>query len=605
MKKEVKSQEESLGYKSFFPYFRLLGSDWLPFVGALFCGLVYGASSGFGLPFMIDQVFPKIFPDQSNSPTLSNFELFYLISWFPLVFLIRGTSGYFNSYLINFCGLRVLEKIRLQVFAKVQKLPVSFFQKNQEGDILSRVTSDTAQLQAALLGVSNDLVKQPITFIGAIVALVVMAVQREGMSFMLLCLVVIPVCIFPIRRVGELLMKRALGMQQKVGSMTAVLSENLSAYREVRAFNLEKREENRFKDSSEEFLKARMKVVKYSHVLTPLIEILTAVGISFAIFQAARTSIRLDAVVPVITALYIAYDPIKKLGGINNKIKEALASLQRLNEILNTGETVVDVEKPLELSEINKGIQFKAVSFAYEVPTKDSKEISALRNINLSVEAGEIVALVGPSGAGKSTLINMLGRFQDPTKGSILIDGVDVKKIALKDLRESISMVPQKPFLFDVSVEENIEIGQSKYTNMTIKEAAKISNSLDFIEKFPMKFQERLGEQATRVSGGQLQRLALSRAFYRNAPILILDEATSALDSENEEIIQNSMKQLIKGKTTFMIAHRFSSIRLANRILVMDQGQIIADGKHEEIYENCEIYRKLYDQQFSEASQDP
>ena len=213
--------------------------------------------------------------------------------------------------------------------------------------------------------------------------------------------------------------------------------------------------------------------------------------------------------------------------------------------------------------------------------------------------------MVGPSGAGKSTLINMLGRFQDPTEGSIFFDGVDIKKIALKDLRESISMVPQKPFLFDVSVEENIEIGQSKYTNMTIKEAAKISNSLDFIEKFPMKFQERLGEQATRVSGGQLQRLALSRAFYRNAPILILDEATSALDSENEEIIQNSMKQLIKRKTTFMIAHRFSSIRLANRILVMDQGQIIADGKHEEIYENCEIYRKLYDQQFSEASQDP
>ena len=605
MKKEVKSQEESLGYRSFFPYFRLLGSDWLPFVGALFCGLVYGASSGFGLPFMIDQVFPKIFPDQSNSPTLSNFELFYLISWFPLVFLIRGTSGYFNSYLINYCGLRVLEKIRLQVFAKVQKLPISFFQKNQEGDILSRVTSDTAQLQAALLGVSNDLVKQPITFIGAIVALVVMAVQREGMSFMLLCLVVIPVCVFPIRRVGELLMKRALGMQQKVGSMTAVLSENLSAYREVRAFNLEKREENRFKDSSEEFLKARMKVVKYAEILTPLIEILTAVGISFAIFQAARTSITLDAVVPVITALYIAYDPIKKLGGINNKIKEALASLQRLNEILKADETVADIEEPLELSKINKGIEFKAVSFAYEAHHQDSKKVSALKGINISIQAGETVALVGPSGAGKSTLINMLCRFHDPSKGSILLDGVDIRKFALKDLRESISMVPQKPFLFDVSVEENIEIGESKYTNMTIKEAAKTSHSFDFIEKLPMKFQERLGEQATRVSGGQLQRLALARAFYRNAPILILDEATSALDSENEENIQNSMKQLIKGKTTFMIAHRFSSIRLANRILVMDQGQIIADGKHEEIYENCEIYRKLYDQQFSEASQDP
>ncbi|MEC8012597.1 MAG: ABC transporter ATP-binding protein [Verrucomicrobiota bacterium] len=597
MKKEDKSQNESLGYKNFLPYFRLLGTDWLPFVAALFFGLVYGASSGFGLPFMIDQVFPKIFPDQSNSPTLSNFELFYLISWFPLVFLIRGASGYFNSYLINYCGLRVLEKIRLQVFAKVQKLPVSFFQKNQGGDLLSRITSDTAQLQSALIGVSNDLLKQPVTFIGAIVALVVMSVQREGMSFMLLCLAVIPICVFPIRRVGEMLMRRALGMQQKVGNMTAVLSENLSAYREVRAFNLEKREESRFKDASEEFLKARMKVVKYSEVLTPLIEILTAAGISFAIFQAARTSIRLDAVVPVITALYIAYEPIKKLGGINNKIKEALASLQRLNEILQADETVIDVKEPMELAGINQGIEFKAVSFAYEAPSQDSTKVSALENVNISVNAGETVALVGPSGAGKSTLINMLCRFQDPVEGSILFDGVDIKKFALKDLRESMSIVPQKPFLFDVSVEENIKIGESKYTSMTIKEASKISNSLGFIEKFPMKFQERLGEQATRVSGGQLQRLALARAFYRNSPILILDEATSALDSENEEIIQDAMKQLIKGKTTFMIAHRFSSIRLANRILVMDNGKLIADGTHDQVYSSCNLYKDLFDRQ--------
>ena len=210
--------------------------------------------------------------------------------------------------------------------------------------------------------------------------------------------------------------------------------------------------------------------------------------------------------VPVITALYIAYEPIKKLGGINNKIKEALASLQRLNEILQADETVIDVKEPMELAGINQGIEFKA-------PSQDSTKVSALENVNISVNAGETVALVGPSGAGKSTLINMLCRFQDPVEGSILFDGVDIKKFALKDLRESMSIVPQKPFLFDVSVEENIKIGESKYTSMTIKEASKISNSLGFIEKFPMKFQERLGEQATRVSGGQLQRLALARAW--------------------------------------------------------------------------------------------
>lgn len=597
-KKEEIVSEKPIGYRSFFPYFKFLRPYWIPFVGALICGLVYGVSSGFGLPFMIDQVFPKIFPNEGdNSPALSNLQLFYLIAWFPLVFLIRGISGYFNSYLINYCGLRVLEKIRFRVFAKVQKLPVSFFQKNKEGDLLSRITSDTAQLQAALLGVSNDLVRQPITFIGAIVALIVMAYQREGMSFILLCLAVIPACVFPIRRVGELLMRRALGMQEKVGSMTAVLSENLSAYREVRAFNLEKHEEDRFRSSSDEFFLARMKVIKYAYILTPLIEVLTAVGISFAIFQASRSSIRLDAVIPVITALYIAYDPVKKLGGINNKIKEGLASLKRLNEILETEELVYEQENTQSLKGVKQGIEFKGVSYIYDSITEGVENTPALNGLNLTIKAGESIALVGPSGAGKSTLINMLCRFQDPTAGSIYIDAVNMKEFSLKDLREAIALVPQKPFLFDQTVEENIKIGKSRYTKHSIEQSAKASNALDFIKDLPMGFKERLGEKASRVSGGQLQRLALARAFFRNSPILILDEATSALDSENEEKIQEAMKSLIDGKTTIMIAHRFSSIRLADRILVMDAGRVIADGKHEEIYEECNVYRKLYDQQ--------
>ena len=595
---DQKVKSKVSGYRDFFPYFKLIRPYWIPFVGALLCGLIYGVSSGFGLPFMTDQIFPKIFPDLvENSPTLSPLELFYLVAWFPIVFLIRGVSGYFNSYLINYCGLRVLEKIRLKVFAKLQKLPVSFFQKNKEGDLLSRITSDTAQLQSALLVVSNDLVRQPVTFIGAIIALLVMAYQREGMSFILLCLVVIPICIFPIRRIGELLMRRALGMQEKAGNMTAVLSENLSAYREVRAFNLEKHEEDRLKESSEQFLTARMKVIKYSHVLTPLIEILTAIGISFAIFQASRTSIRLDAVVPVITALYIAYDPIKKLGTINSKIKEALASLQRLNEILDSKETVAEKENTLPLRGVSQSLEFRNVSFTYDSLAADTKNSPALKNLDVSIKAGESIALVGPSGAGKSTLINMLCRFQDPTAGAIFLDGVDIKEFGLKDLREAIALVPQKPFLFDMTVKQNIEVGKSKYTNQSISDSAHASNAIDFIMQLPRQFDERLGERASRISGGQLQRLALARAFFRNSPILILDEATSALDSENEEKIQDAMKNLIVGKTTIMIAHRFSSIRLADRILVMEAGSIIADGSHDVVYEKCPTYRKLYDQQ--------
>ena len=247
---------------------------------------------------------------------------------------------------------------------------------------------------------------------------------------------------------------------------------------------------------------------------------------------------------------------------------------------------------------INK-IKFKSVCFTYEPEQGESVASPALHQLDFEIKAGESVALVGPSGAGKSTLINMLCRFQDPTSGEILINGNDIREFALKDLRESISLVSQNPFLFDISVQENIEIGKSKYTNHSIEEAAQASNSMEFIEEFPMKFGERLGEKATRVSGGQLQRLALARAFYRNSPILILDEATSALDSDNEEKIQEAMKVLIKGKTTIMIAHRFSSVRLADRILVLDRGKIIANGKHDHIYETCQTYRKLYDQQLA------
>ena len=321
-------EKSSVRVTRLLPYFFLLKPLWLPFTGALLCGIIYGISSGFGLPYMMDQVFPKIFPNEGSSSDLSFLELALYVGWFPLVFVIRGVSGYLNTYLINFCGIKVLEKIRVQVFTKLQKLPLSFFQKNQEGDLLSRVTADTGQLQTAVLNVSNDLVRQPITFLGAICALIVISLQNEGMSFVLVCLVVIPICVFPIRRIGEIILRKALGMQEMAGGMTAVISENLSASREIRAFNLEQKEIERFQNASKEYLWARMKVIKYSHLLTPIIEIITAAGISVAIFQASRTSVQLDAFIPVIMALYMSYEPVKKLGSIQNQIKQALASIQ-------------------------------------------------------------------------------------------------------------------------------------------------------------------------------------------------------------------------------------------------------------------------------------
>ena len=594
--KDLKPKEAK--FSRLFPYFLLLKPLWFPFLCALLCGVLYGVSSGFGLPYMIDQIFPKIFPNENTdlAEELTSFELLLYVVWFPAVFLIRGVSGYFNTYLINFCGVRILEKIRVDVFTKLQKLPLSFFQNNQEGDLLSRVSSDTGQLQSAVLTISNDSIKQPVTFLGAISALFLIALQNEGMSFVLLCLLVIPVCIFPIRKIGEIILKKALGMQELAGGMTAILSENLSATREVRAFNLEKREVDRFQKSSQEYLGARMKVIKYSNLLTPVIEIITALGISFAIFQASRTEIRLESFIPVIMALYMSYEPIKKLGAIQNQIKQALASIHRIEEILNADELVLDSKEPVS-KRIKGDIEFKNVCYSY----KENRE-KALHNLNFTISSGEVIALVGPSGAGKTTIANLLPRFFDPVSGEIKLDGVSLSDYSLKNLRESIAIVPQKPFLFDLSVLGNIELGYSQYTDKDPMEAADLSNSTEFINNLPAKFQERLGEDGSRLSGGQIQRLAMARAFYKNAPILILDEATSALDSENEEKIQESLKILMKGKTTFLIAHRFSSIRLAKRILVINKGEIIADGSHEVVYSSCDLYRSLYDQQIEDIN---
>ena len=382
--------------KKFWPYLKMLGPVKWHFTGAIVAGIIYGLASGFGLPFVTSEVFPIIFnqaeyahfskearevlePGQLKELTegmdalisdeqrdelgwteghqQSPWVLIFAVGILPLSFAIRGLSAFANTYLINYCGVRVLERIRCNIFSKLQVLPLSFFQRNQSGELVSRVVVDTTQLQNGIIFVANDLIKQPVTFLGAIGALIFLSLRENDLAFVLLCLFTIPIAVLPIRYVGRKMLKKARLMQDESGDLTGILSENLSAPREVRAFNLKEREEKRFFNSVRKLFGHQMKVVKYANALSPLIEFISAVGIAIAIYYAARRGVTMEQVIPLIFALYMSYEPVKKLGMIHNRVSQATASLERIEYILDA---------PMEIPEPPEPKPFKIDSGAIE-----------------------------------------------------------------------------------------------------------------------------------------------------------------------------------------------------------------------------------------------
>ena len=606
--------------KKFLPYYPMLKPVLGTFFIALLCGAISGIASGFGLPLMLKKVLPVLFgggepqdlvlldfdSSQANFGGVSaewlpdlhivvpaDYLLIFALVLMPLVFVIRGAAMFGNTYLLNLCGIRVLETIRMKLFTHLQHLHLGFFGKNKSGDLLSRTTGDTMLVKTVLVEVTNDLVIQPFTLIGAVGFIVWSAFQSTATQQFLLSLCVVPITVLPVQMIGKRLVKRSKKMLVSAGELSSVLAESLQAPREIRAYNLEDRECSRFRKCVRDFFTLQMKCVKYDKMLTPLIEIIAAASISFAVYQAAAAELDQDTVIALVGALYFAYDPIKKLGKINNRVKEGTAGLARLEEIWQAPIEVADPASPHPLGIVRGELNFKDVTFGYD-------DVPVLRGVSFTAKPGETIALVGPSGAGKSSLVNLIPRFYDVSIGSVAVDGIDVRDVRLADLRKNIAIVSQEPILFNDTIYNNILIGRLDATREEVIEAAKRASALEFIESLDNGWETVVGERGGRLSGGQRQRIAVARAFLRNAPILILDEATSALDTESEAQIQESLEELLHGRTTFMIAHRFSSIRTAKRILVFDAGRIIADGPHEEIYETCPLYRGLYDQQAME-----
>ena len=574
--------------RRFRPYFRYLVATRGTLSAAIFYGLLFGATSGLGLPTLVKYVFPPIF-DQST-PRLPLATVMLIAACVPLVFLLRAVSGYLKSYYVQLTGVRVLEAVRLDYFRQLQFLPLSFLQRKASGDLISRGLADTAQLQFTLSLMANDGVKQPMALLGALSFLVWQALSTDGALLVLVCLAVVPLTVLPVHYVGKKIIRRAQQMQSQLGDVSTHFVENLSAAREVRAFGLEERELARFGRATSGLVTAQMKIVKYAQALTPAIEILSAIGIAATLIFASTHHVKWETFIAIITALYLCYEPIKKIGYLNTEMNRGAASLERLEHVLHEPLTITDPVAPVAVTQLRGQLTFHQVNFSYG-------ETPALRDINVTIPAGTVCALVGPSGAGKSTFANLVPRFFEVAAGSVSIDGLDVRSLRLADLRRNIALVSQEPVLFNDTIYNNLALGTPKATRAAIIAAAENAHAHEFITQLPLGYDTPVGERGALLSGGQKQRIAIARAFLRQAPILILDEATSSLDSDSEAAVQDALRQLVIGKTVLIIAHRFSTIRDASMILVFDQGRIVAQGNHASLYAANALYKSLYDRQ--------
>lgn len=490
--------------------------------------------------------------------------------WLPFVFLMRAIGGYFNAYLINFVGYRVVEGIRDSAFSRLQALPISFFQKFRSGDLLARLTGDAEILRQVVAQVSADIIKQPLTLLGAVSFLIWEATKNDGNFVVIIALISIPLCIFPIRLAGKKLAKRAQELQDTAGDLSGQVSESLQAPLEIRAYNLQQTTVEKFRAKVSELIRYSMKVIKYRQLISPSVEVVAVLGFTLALYLGRGSGLTMESFMAIGVALYMAYEPVKKLGNVNSLIKQGEAALTRLETIFDADDELVEKKHATVPADLNGEVVFDNVRFAYG-------EDEVLRGISTTVSPGECVALIGPSGAGKSTCFHLIPRFYDVSAGKVMVSGLNVRDWKKTDLREQIAVVPQTPVLFTGTIRENILLGRPGASEAEVYAAAQKANAHDFILEQEQGYDTAVSEKGSSLSGGQRQRVAIARAFLKDAPILLLDEATSALDNESEAKIQEALGQLVKGRTTLLIAHRLSTTKIADRVIEFDRGKIISE----------------------------
>jgi subfamily B ATP-binding cassette protein MsbA len=572
----------------FLGYFAFLREVKLEFFIAVLAGVFYGIASGFGIPVILKFSSERIF----SSDALPTYTLI-LVSISPIVAIsLRSVFSIINAYYIGFCGQTILQGLRVMIFDKIQRLPLEYFKKNEPGVLITRCINDTAALQENIISISQEIIKQPIAVLGSTCALIFLCHRQSNATMLLIFLLASAVVVFPIRAIGKKMREKTLAVQSSAEGIATKLSYNLSAVQEIRAFAMEEREVARYKVMCQRVMDSVMNSIKCSVIMSPAIEMIAAIGVSFAMFYAYKKQIGPSVFIALSGALYLSYEPIKKIGELFNRVKAGSASLSRIEELLNFPEKIHDPENPIAIGRLAGNISFDNVSFSYD------REGSALNNICIDMPSGKAYALVGASGAGKTTMANLILRFYDVCEGGIKIDGIDIRSMRLKDLRGNISFVPQSPSLINGTITENIKWSAPNATFEAVVEAAQKAYAHDFILKMENGYDTRVGEGGGRLSGGEKQRIAIARAFLRDAPILILDEATSSLDANSEHEIHIGIGNLIKNRTSILISHRFTMMSLVDKVFVLDRGKIVEVGSPDDlIKQKTSIYHSLYQKQ--------
>lgn len=586
----------------------LLPHKWV-FCGAMATGLLVSAASGLGIPVMLKYVFPVVFytPGKSAetpklltlSPWLADMQannpslvLMAACAALPIIFLLRGLFMWTNAMVVSYLGIRITTKLRLDVFSRVLELPISFVERREKGDLISRIMADANQVQNVLTHIANDLFKQPITCIVALCTFIGLLSSSGQSGLFVVNMLLVLVAAIPIIHIGRRISKRAKEALTKLGKLNTVVQQNLETIREVRAYGMEERQIREFTRVADEYCRNSLKLVKYQRAIIPLMEIVTATALSYLLVCGRESGMQLSDFLALSAVLFFMFDSMKRAATAYNRLNEAQGALTRLEEVLLAPNDMPEPAQPAELPKRLRGdITFRRVSFAYA----EGKPV--LSDVDVHIPAGQVVGLVGSSGAGKTTFASLIPRFYDVSEGALLVDGIDVRDMRRHDLREQLALVGQQALLFAGSIRENIALGRPGAQESDILAAAGSAAVTPFLSTQPHGIDTMIGEGGNGLSGGQRQRVAIARAFVKDAPILILDEATASLDAESERDIQQELETLARGRTTLIVAHRFSAIRHVDRILVFEHGRIVGDGTHEQLYATCPIYRELYDRQ--------